>query len=177
MPSLVSDYVCILDFTFVNKLHLGSSLRSPSVDSHYRIHDPHHDPAVSLLRLQQGNQAIEEYIEKFCELCNQVDFNDVALKDLFRVGLNEPIRFPATWRENTLVSGEIYWPCSFAGWFTVYCGSCGWGAPQLCCTCTRAFSRPDLHVRSCSRHSSYSRTSSRHAWFPGQDDRYAWALP
>ncbi len=24
-----------LDFTFINKLHLGSSLRSPSVDIHY----------------------------------------------------------------------------------------------------------------------------------------------
>ncbi len=60
------------------------------------------NPAVSLLRLRQGNQAIEEYIEKFCELCNQVDFNDVALKDLFRVGLNEPIRF-------LLTGGKIHW--------------------------------------------------------------------
>ncbi len=29
------DYVCILEITIVNKLHLGSSLRSPPVDSRY----------------------------------------------------------------------------------------------------------------------------------------------
>ncbi len=30
-------------YNFVNKLHLGSSLRSPSVD---RIHDHHHEPTL-----------------------------------------------------------------------------------------------------------------------------------
>ncbi len=48
--------------------------------------------AVSLLRLRQGNGAIEDYVVEFLELSNQVDFNEVALKDIFRVGLNEPIR-------------------------------------------------------------------------------------
>ncbi len=47
------------------------------------------DPAVYLPRLRQGNQAIEEYVEKFCELCFQVDFNDIALKGIFRNGLND----------------------------------------------------------------------------------------
>ncbi len=38
----------------------------------------------------------------FCEVCHLVDFKDVALKDLFRVGLNEIIRF--------LLPGEkIHW--------------------------------------------------------------------
>ncbi len=50
------------------------------------------NPAVSLLRLRQGNGAIEDYVVMFLELSNQVDFNEVALKDIFRVGLNEPIR-------------------------------------------------------------------------------------
>ncbi len=50
------------------------------------------NPAVSLLRLRQGNGSIEDYDVEFLELSNQVDVNDVALKDIFRVGLNEPIR-------------------------------------------------------------------------------------
>ncbi len=51
------------------------------------------NPADRLVHLRQGNQAIEDYVRDFCGLCNLVDFNDVALKDLFWVGLNEPIRF------------------------------------------------------------------------------------
>ncbi len=51
------------------------------------------NPAVSLLRLRQGNGSIEDYDVEFLELSNQVDVNDVALKDIFRVGLNEPIRY------------------------------------------------------------------------------------
>ncbi len=46
---------------------------------------------VSLLRLRQDNGAIEDYVVEFLELSNQVDFNEVALKEIFRVGLNEPI--------------------------------------------------------------------------------------
>ncbi len=49
------------------------------------------NPAVSLLHLRQGNGAIEDYVVEFLELSNQVGFNEVALKDIFRVGLNEPI--------------------------------------------------------------------------------------
>ncbi len=49
------------------------------------------NPAVSLLRLRQGNGAIEDYVVEFLELSIQEDFNEVALKDIFRVGLNEPI--------------------------------------------------------------------------------------
>ncbi len=51
------------------------------------------NPAVSrLLCLRQGDRAIEDYVKDFCGLCHLVDFNDVALKDICRVGLNEPIR-------------------------------------------------------------------------------------
>ncbi len=81
-------------FLYVNKLHLGSHFNSPSVDYHYRIHDHTMDPAVSrLLCLRQGDRTIEDYVEDFCGLCHLVDFNDVALKDILQVGLNEPISF------------------------------------------------------------------------------------
>ncbi|KAL0153357.1 hypothetical protein M9458_051353 [Cirrhinus mrigala] len=61
------------------------------------------NPAVSrLLCLRQGDQAIEKYFEEFCGLCHLVGFNDVALKDIFRVGLNEPIR-------SQLSGGKIHW--------------------------------------------------------------------
>ncbi len=76
------DYVCVLDH-FINKTALGFSLRSPSVDSHYRIHNLKMNPAVvRLLHLRQGDQAIEEYVQDFCELCHLVAFNDVALKGI-----------------------------------------------------------------------------------------------
>ncbi|KAI2655780.1 Protein piccolo [Labeo rohita] len=55
-----------------------------------------------LLRLRQGNRTIEEYVEDFCELCHLVNFNDVALKYLFRHGLNEPVH-------SGLPGGKIYW--------------------------------------------------------------------
>ncbi|KAL0189685.1 hypothetical protein M9458_016784, partial [Cirrhinus mrigala] len=60
------------------------------------------DPALRLFRLRQGNQPIEHYVMDFCELCHMVAFNDVALKDIFRVGLNDPIR---SW----LHGGKIHW--------------------------------------------------------------------
>ncbi len=57
---------------------------------------------VRLLHLRQGDQAIEEYVQDFCGLCHLVAFNDVALKDIFRVGLYEPIR-------SQLPGGKIHW--------------------------------------------------------------------
>ncbi|KAI2657537.1 Protein piccolo [Labeo rohita] len=61
------------------------------------------NPAVSrLICLRQGDRSIEEYVEDFCGLCYQVDFNDVALKDFFRFGLNEPI-------SSSLPGGKICW--------------------------------------------------------------------
>ncbi len=61
------------------------------------------NPAVSrLLCLHQGGRAIEEYVADFCELSHCVDFNDFALKDIFRVGLNKPIRL-------RLPGGKINW--------------------------------------------------------------------
>ncbi|KAL0190342.1 hypothetical protein M9458_013040, partial [Cirrhinus mrigala] len=55
-----------------------------------------------LLCLRQGNRAIEEYVEDFCGLCHLVDFNDIALKELFRYGLDEPIC-------SGLPGGKIHW--------------------------------------------------------------------
>ncbi|XP_051555366.1 uncharacterized protein LOC127441877 [Myxocyprinus asiaticus] len=51
------------------------------------------NPAVLLLRLHQGNRPLEDYVEDFCGLASQLDFNEVALKDCFRFGLNESISF------------------------------------------------------------------------------------
>ncbi len=83
------------------------------------------NPAVSrLLCLRQIGQAIEEYVADFCELSHRVDFNDVTLKDIFRFGIDKPLR-------SSLPGGKICWSleryidCFVAGWFTVYCGSCG----------------------------------------------------
>ncbi|KAL0192160.1 hypothetical protein M9458_010456, partial [Cirrhinus mrigala] len=50
------------------------------------------DPASRLFRLRQGNRPIEDYVTDFCELCYLVPFNDVALKDIFHYGLDDPIQ-------------------------------------------------------------------------------------
>ncbi|KAL0154418.1 hypothetical protein M9458_050267 [Cirrhinus mrigala] len=42
------------------------------------------DPASRLFCLRQGNRPIEDYVVDFCKLCHLVNFNDVALKDIFR---------------------------------------------------------------------------------------------
>ncbi|KAL0157337.1 hypothetical protein M9458_048583, partial [Cirrhinus mrigala] len=60
------------------------------------------DPASRLFHLHQGNRPIEDYIMDFCGLCHLVAFNDMALKDIFRHGLNEPIR-------SQLPGGKIHW--------------------------------------------------------------------
>ncbi|KAI2661020.1 Retrotransposon Gag-like protein 9 [Labeo rohita] len=57
------------------------------------------DPASRLFR---GNQSIEDYVVDFCGLYYLVAFNDVALKDIFRHGLNEPIR-------SCLPGRKIHW--------------------------------------------------------------------
>ncbi|KAL0147096.1 hypothetical protein M9458_057620 [Cirrhinus mrigala] len=48
------------------------------------------NPAERLLGLRQGNRPIEAYVEDFCELCYQVDFNN-TFKDIFRFGLSKDI--------------------------------------------------------------------------------------
>ncbi|KAL0151738.1 hypothetical protein M9458_052964, partial [Cirrhinus mrigala] len=60
------------------------------------------DPPSHLFHLHQGNQPIEDYVVDFCELCYLVNYNDVALKDIFRNGLNNPIR-------SGLPGGKIHW--------------------------------------------------------------------
>ncbi|KAL0153935.1 hypothetical protein M9458_050758, partial [Cirrhinus mrigala] len=60
------------------------------------------DPASRLFRLRQGNRPIEDYVIDFCELCYLVPFNDVALKDIFRHGLDDLIR-------SGLPGGKIHW--------------------------------------------------------------------
>ncbi|KAL0159558.1 hypothetical protein M9458_043283, partial [Cirrhinus mrigala] len=60
------------------------------------------DPVSHLLRLHQGNRPIKDYVVDFCQFCHLVNFNDVALKDIFRAGLTHPIRFG-------LPGGKIHW--------------------------------------------------------------------
>ncbi len=45
------------------------------------------------LHLCQGNRPIEDYVEEFCGLCYQVGINDVALKGIFRNGLNDLLNY------------------------------------------------------------------------------------
>ncbi len=50
------------------------------------------DPFNQLLDLRQGSQSIEEYVTQFCVLSDKVPFDEVALKDIFRFGLSEPVK-------------------------------------------------------------------------------------
>ncbi len=50
------------------------------------------DPFDQLLDLRQGSSSIEEYVTQFCEITYKVPFDEVMLKDIFRFGLNEPIK-------------------------------------------------------------------------------------
>ncbi len=45
-----------------------------------------------LLDLKQGSLPIEEYVTRFYEISCKVPFDEVAFKDIFRFGLNEPIK-------------------------------------------------------------------------------------
>lgn len=72
-----------------NKLHLGSFQLAFSGLIVTEYSTTTMNPAACLLRLRQGNRAIEDYVADFCKLCYQVDFNDTALKDIFRFGLTK----------------------------------------------------------------------------------------
>lgn len=71
MSFLVKSLFCIF---FVNLL---------SVDYCYRKLDLTMKPAVSIC-LHKENHLLDDYVKEVCELCCQVDFNDVALKGIFR---------------------------------------------------------------------------------------------
>ncbi len=45
-----------------------------------------------LLDLKQGSLPIEEYVTRFYEISCKVPFDEVAFKEIFRFGLNEPIK-------------------------------------------------------------------------------------
>ncbi len=53
---------------------------------------PGMDPFDQLLDLKQGSSPIEEYVTQFYEISCKVPFDEVALKDIFRFGLCEPIK-------------------------------------------------------------------------------------
>ncbi len=50
------------------------------------------EPFNQLLDLKQGSSPIEEYVTQFYEISCKVLFDEVALKDIFRFGLSEPIK-------------------------------------------------------------------------------------
>ncbi len=50
------------------------------------------DASYQIFDLRQGSLSIEEYVTQFCLLSNKVHFDEVALKYIFRFGLNEPIK-------------------------------------------------------------------------------------
>ncbi len=53
---------------------------------------PGMDPFDQLLDLKQGSSPIEEYVTQFYKISCKVPFDEVALKDIFRFGLCEPIK-------------------------------------------------------------------------------------
>ncbi len=53
---------------------------------------PGMNPHVLLLDLKQGSSPIEEYVTQFYEISRKVPSDEVALKDIFRFGLCEPIK-------------------------------------------------------------------------------------
>ncbi len=53
---------------------------------------PGMNPYVLLLDLKQGSSPIEEYVTQFYEISRKVPSDEVALKDIFRFGLCEPIK-------------------------------------------------------------------------------------
>ncbi|KAL0196750.1 hypothetical protein M9458_005290, partial [Cirrhinus mrigala] len=77
-------------------------LRLPEIHRLFGIQIKTMDPASRLFSLRQGNRCIEDYVVDFCGLCHLVNFNDVALKDIFCHGLNEPIH-------SCLPGGKIHW--------------------------------------------------------------------
>ncbi|KAL0178798.1 hypothetical protein M9458_027692, partial [Cirrhinus mrigala] len=108
---LVIDPACF-DYDLLIKLATGSYtlstspalyriLRLPKIQRLSRTQITM-DLASRLFCLRQGNRCIEDYVGEFCELCRLVGFDDVALKDIFRVGLNDPIRLG-------LPGGKIHW--------------------------------------------------------------------
>ncbi|KAL0153616.1 hypothetical protein M9458_051096 [Cirrhinus mrigala] len=106
------DLAC-LDYDLFNKartwiLYASQSpahyriLRTPKIQRLFGTQIKTMDPASRLFSLHQGNRPIEEYVVDFCELCHLVNFNDVALNDIFCHGLNEPIH-------SCLPGGKIHW--------------------------------------------------------------------
>nr|XP_055073072.1 chromosome alignment-maintaining phosphoprotein 1-like [Misgurnus anguillicaudatus] len=59
----------------------------------FQNYTPNMDPGSLLLELRQGNRPIEEYVKEFLNLSYRVNFGDLALKDIFRFGLNDNLRY------------------------------------------------------------------------------------
>lgn len=68
------------------------------------------NPAVTLQDLHQGKCPLEEYVRDFCELCDVVDFNDIALKGIFRNGLSDFLNYlmPQTDIPGTLADNIVF---------------------------------------------------------------------
>lgn len=73
------------------------------------------DPADLLLSISQDHRPIEDYIEEFLELVNQIPWTDAALKAIFWSGLDDPLfrKIPAATTTCYLkrYSDNILWLC------------------------------------------------------------------
>ncbi len=119
------------------------------------------DPAVSLILLRQGNRAIVDYVADFCELCDQVGFNDIALKDIFCFGLTKELSC-------LMPPHTPHWSLQQ---YIDFCRVCSRHACQA-----RVCSRHACQARVCSRHASQARAytqDGRQSRVSPQDGRHA----
>jgi len=117
------------------KLHLVSffKLQLASVDIFTVYLISNMNPAVQLLWLSQGVCSLECYVEDFCGLCYLVGFNEKAFKNLFvLVWMNQSHlgclegQTAGIW----LNTSTMQFCNSVNSVKSIYCGNCGWGAPQ-----------------------------------------------
>ncbi len=102
LPSILLFDICLSDLFFVLiKLQMDPNVTDPSLQktspkrgfsSFSKEPWPGMDPFDQLLDLKQGSSPIEEYVTQFYEISCKVPFDEVALKDIFRFGLCEPIK-------------------------------------------------------------------------------------
>ncbi len=94
-------------------------------------------------------------MEDFCELSHCVDFNDVALKDIFRFSVDEPLR-------SSLPGGKICWSLERYIDFVLPLAGSPFTVgvvdeePRNCAVPSAPEHFHVRYVRTCSRHAYYS---------------------
>ncbi len=102
LPSTPLFDICLSDLLFVSiKLQMDLNVTDPSLQKtspkqrssgFSKEPWPGMEAFNQLLDLKQGSLPIEEYVTRFYEISCKVPFDEVAFKDIFRFGLNEPIK-------------------------------------------------------------------------------------